>query len=696
MGARRLISINDLNEIEEGRISMKARKVLSLLTAVMVAMAMMPAMVFADTAADAAPAKSKDIVILATSDVHCGLEDNIGYAGLAAYRNAMKDKYENVALVDAGDAVQGDVVGTLSKGTYIRDILNEMKYDVLVPGNHEFDYGMDQFLKELAGKSTAGYISCNFVDKSGKTVFNPYKIMTFGDKKVAFVGICTPETFTKSTPTFFQDKDGNYIYGFCEGDSGRDLYKAVQTAVDAAKAEGANYVIAVGHLGNDKSATPWTSQEVLGNTTGIDVFVDGHAHSTGVEAVKTKDGKSVQVLSTGTKLANIGKVVISTDGKITASNVSKEEATAKDETIDKFVKKIIAKNEETTKKVVAKSTVKLSCNDENGNRLVRKQETNIGDFCADAYKVVLGADIGFIQGGGIRADINVGDVSYGDFIKVHPWSNKGCVIEATGQQIIDALEHASQDVGTAERGGFLQVAGVTYEINPFVKNSVVVDEKGMFVRVDGERRVSNVKVNGQDIELTKTYTVASSQYILKEKGDGFAMFDGCKVVKDEVKVDNELLIDYATENLKGTIGEEYAKPQGRIVIKKADDAIGDIQKELDAANKKLDETNAALAATKAKLAVAEFDCKVKASNKKAYSQVSWNKCKAAGVKYQVYSATKSGGKYKLVTTTSKTAYKNTKIAKGKKVYYKVRAVKTVDGKKYYGHWSNSVMCKKLA
>lgn len=674
---------------------MKTKKLLALLTAIAVTLAMMPAMVFAEEASTA-PAKSNDIVILATSDVHCGLDDNIGYAGLAAYRKAMEEQYNKVALVDAGDAIQGDVVGSLSKGTLLRDILNEMKYDILVPGNHEFDYGMDQFLNEIAAKSKAPYLSCNFVDKDGKTVFDSYKIIEFGEKKVAFVGISTPETFTKSTPTYFQDKDGKYIYGFCEGNNGKDLYNAVQKAVDDAKKAGADYIVAVGHLGNEEGSVPWTSQDVVGNTTGIDAFIDGHAHAVFVKPVKNKDGKNVQVIATGTKLENIGKITISATGAVSAVNVSKEEASAKDADMEKFVAGIIAKNEETTKKVVAKSKVKLSVNDENGNRIVRSEETNIGDFCADAYKTVLGADIGLIQGGGIRADIDVGDVTYGDFIKVHPWSNKGCVIEATGQQILDALEHGSQDVGKAERGGFLQVSGLTYEINPFVKSTVVVDDKAMFVKVAGERRVGNVKVNGEPIDPAKTYTVASSQYILKEKGDGYAMFAGNKILKDEVKVDNELLIDYANDYLKGTIGEEYAKTQGRITILKAADVIDPIVEQLDEANAKLEEANAKLESANAKLAVAEYGCTVKVKNTKTFSQLTWNTCKAAGVKYKVYRSLKPTSGYKCVATTSKTTFKTTKLVKGKKYYYKVKAVKTLDGKAYYGHWSNYVLAKKTA
>ncbi len=241
----------------------------------------------------------------------------------------------------------------------------------------------------------------------------------YGDKKVAFVGICTPETFTKSTPTYFQDKDGNYIYGFCEGNNGKDLYNAVQNAIDSAKKAGADYVIAVGHLGDDSASSPWTSSEVIKNTTGLTALIDGHAHMTFTKPVKDKAGKSVQVVSTGTKLENIGKIVISEKGVATVSNVSAAEASAKDEAIEKYVKSIQAKFDAVLKQVVAKSDVDLNTHTADGEtRLVRSQETNLGDLCADAYKSILGADIAFVNGGGIRAEIEKGDITYEDIIAV--------------------------------------------------------------------------------------------------------------------------------------------------------------------------------------------------------------------------------------------------------------------------------------
>ena len=657
---------------------MKNRRVLAVLLAAAVMLAMMPAMAFADTTAPApetaptAPAKSNDIVILGTSDVHCGIDQNIGYAGLAAYKKAMAEKYNYVALVDAGDAIQGDTIGTLSKGEYLVDIMNEVGYDVVVPGNHEFDYGMDQFLNVIVPKMKATYVSANFV-KNGKPLFDTYKMMTYGDKKVAFVGICTPETLVKSTPTYFQDKNGNYIYDFCNDTTGEKLYKAVQDAVDAAKKAGANYVVAVAHLGDDSASAPWTSMDVLAKTSGIDVLLDGHAHSTVVKSVKNKDGKSIQMVATGTKLENIGKIVIAENGAITAEYINGDVAKDKDAGVTKFIEGIKAKYAELEKKVVAKTAVDLAIADKDGNRLVRSEETNLGDLCADAYRNVLGADIAFVNGGGIRVAIPKGNITYGQVIAVHPFGNMACVVEATGQQILDALEFGARNVGKGENGGFLQVSGLTYTINSLIEPSIQTNEAGEFVKVTGDYRVRDVKVGGVDLDLNKTYTLASHNYMLKSGGDGFVMFKGNKLLQDEVMIDNQVLINYIQKNLNGVVDDQYAAPQGRIKI---------LSTEL-------------FAQVSEKLQVAEYECKLTAKAQKKAVKLTWNACAADSVKYQVYKSTKSTKGFKRVITTSKKTYTAKKLTKGKTYYFKVRAIKTIGGKTYYGHWSN-VAAKKAA
>lgn len=504
---------------------------------------------------------AKDIVILYTNDAHCGIEDGMGYQGLSAAKRALLAAGNKVLLVDNGDAVQGDTIGTLSKGEYIIDIMNKLGYDVATPGNHEFDYGMDQFNK-LVEKADFDYISCNFVDKDGNPVLKPYVIKEADGVKIAFVGISTPKTITTSTPTYFQDGNGNYIYSFMQDDTGEKLYAAVQSAVDAARKEGAKYVIAMAHLGIEADCQPWTSSDVIVNTSGIDVVLDGHSHSTiAGDIVKNKEGKDVILTSTGTKLANIGCLTITADGKLSTALIN-------DDGMSDTIAEIKSGYEEIVNTVVASTKVELTVNDPvSGERMVRRQETNLGDLCADAYRAMSGADIAVVNGGGIRVSIPAGDITYGQIIAVHPFGNEMCVVEATGQQILDALEMGARNA-PGECGGFLQVSGMSYEIDLNVEPTVEVNADGMFTGVSGEYRVKNVKVGDEPLDLAKTYTLASHNYMLKSAGDGMAMFQGCTLLQDSVMIDNQVLINYIVDVLGGVVGEDYADPygQGRITV----------------------------------------------------------------------------------------------------------------------------------
>ena len=545
------------------------KKLIALLLAVCMLLGLM-------TTAFAADEKSNDIVILYTNDVHTAVDNNIGYAGLAAYKKEMQAAHEYVALVDCGDAVQGAAIGTLSKGEYLVDIMNEVGYDFATFGNHEFDYTLPQ-LQKLINKAKYQYLCCNLTylgkDGKGMTGYKAYEVVTYGDTKVAYVGIATPESFTKSTPTYFQDANGNYVYSFAED----TLYATVQKTVDAAKKDGADYVVAIAHLGIDESSEPWRSTDLIANTTGIDVVLDGHSHSTiAMELVKNKDGKEIPLSSTGTKLVNIGKLTIS-DGKLTTELVS--DYTAKDDTVDAYVKGIQDKNNALLNTVVAKTSVELTTKHTDGTRAVRNRETNLGDLCADAYRIVSGADIAFVNGGGIRADIKTGEITYQNIIDVHPYGNALCVVEATGQEIIDALEWTARNTmgiysdGTnavGEMGGFLQVSGLKYTIDTTVKSSAKADDKGLFSSIEGAYRVKGVKVlkNGKyvDIDPKATYTLASHNYMLKDCGDGITMFADNKLLQDSVMLDNQVLINYIKDSLGGVVPASYSAPQGRITV----------------------------------------------------------------------------------------------------------------------------------
>lgn len=514
-----------------------------------------------------------DVVILHTNDIHCGIEENMGYAGLVWYENQMKEETPYVTLVDAGDAIQGAPVGTLSEGEYLVQIMNKAGYDFAVPGNHEFDYGMEKLLG-LSARLDCGYSACNFVNLPSKTqVFAPYRIMEYDDIQVAFVGVATPESITKSTPAYFQDQFGRYRFSFCEDETGEALYSQVQSAVDQARGEGADYVIMVGHLGDNGITEKWSSRSVIANTTGIDAAIDGHSHEVCVENVPNENGEMVVLTQTGTKFANIGKLTITADGQIQASHVSAvtdaEGNPAKDAEMESFINGIKSQYEESLKVVLGRTDVDLMDKDpETGLRAVRKAETNLGDLCADASRYMMGADIGFMNGGGIRAGIEAGDITYEDALSVFPYGNMICMAEVSGQKIKDALEMGVKNY-PEESGGFIHVSGLTYTVDSSVPSSVVLDEKRNFVSVDGEYRVRDIYVGEEPLDVNRTYTLASHNYWLKSGGDGMSMLMGCPILKDETMVDVDTITSYISEYLGGTVGEEYKDPrgQGRITIK---------------------------------------------------------------------------------------------------------------------------------
>lgn len=544
------------------------KKMYGKLLSFVLAMAMVFSVPVVSDAAVVSSVDKSDIVILYDNDVHCEVD---GYVEMAAIKKEMQSQSNYVSLVSCGDFVQGGVIGSISKGEAVVKIMNNIGYDVVTLGNHEFDYAIPQ-LKSLMLDLDAKVVSSNFLKKStGKPVFSSYTIKKYGKTKVAFVGVTTPETFTKSTPAYFQNSKGEFIYDFCGDATGKALYKRVQTAVNAARKNGADYVVALTHLGTESVTKRWSAQSLVKNTYGIDVVLDGHSHST-VESlkVKNKKGKSVTISSTGTKFANVGELVITKKGKITTKLISLGE----DEETKSYVEGIKDEYNKLLEEVIGKTEVDLTTLDADGNRAVRNAETNLGDFCADAFRSVMDADIGMMNGGGIRANIAAGNLTYNNMLSVFPWSNYGCVIEATGQQIKDALEMGAKNY-PEESGGFLQVSGLKYTIDASIPSSVVTNaDTGMFEKVNGKYRVTDIQVwNAQKsayepIDLQSTYTVAGTNYTLRNNGDGYTMFDGCKVVKDNTMVDNDVLRVYLTDVLKGVVDEQYKDPagQGRITI----------------------------------------------------------------------------------------------------------------------------------
>lgn len=531
----------------------------------------------ADT--DDSTSSGESVYVLYTNDIHCEVS---GYPALAAYRAQLLENGENVVTVDAGDAIQGEAIGAQTKGSAIIDIMNTVGYDYAVPGNHEFDYSLSTFL-DLTKNADFTYLSANFVDlQTGSTVFTPYAVKDFDGKKAAFIGICTPETYTKSTPVYFQDENGNYLYSFSEN----TFYETIQNTIDQAREDGADIVIAVGHLGINGTASGWKSTDVIANTTGIDVFIDGHSHETIANNIyQNKDGEDVPLTSTGTKFDNFGIMKIqmdasdaSNDISITAqllhpSEVTYDSSEAASEAYHSVQNKIDHYNQELSYlyEVLGTAETELTINNAEGVRRIRSGETNLGDFVADAYRSICQADIALVNGGGIRASVSAGDVTRKSLMDVNPWSNAMCVIEASGQQILDALEHGARNL-PEENGGFLQVSGLTYDIDTWKESPVIMDEQGTFQSIDPakERRITNVKVNGQALEPDKMYTVCGSVYTLQNSGDGFTMFKNDKVVaQDNLPTDATMLISYFTDVLNGRItAGQYGNiaGEGRIII----------------------------------------------------------------------------------------------------------------------------------
>lgn len=552
------------------------KKVLSIILAIVMVVSILPVAFAAET----------NTVILYTNDVHCEIDD---YPVLAAYKAQLEAEGNTVILVDAGDAIQGEVIGTMTQGEAIVDIMNAAGYDYAVPGNHEYDYGMEPFLDIAENKAEYEYISSNFYYLPGvRGVFEPYAIEDIGDYQIAFVGITTPETVSKANPDYFKDENKNFIYGFPTWDMKEGvLYENVQESVDAAIAEGADIVVAVGHLGILETTDGWKSTDVIANTNGIDFFIDAHSHETiKCEAYKNKDNQNVLLTSSGTKFEHFGKISLNADGSVSFDLIDPDtiDVTTMSETAQSEYNKVKDVVDEYNTQVaylydpIGTSEAELVVYDEDGSWLVRKQETNTGDFVADAYRAVTGADIAICNGGGVRSEIAAGSVSRMDLMNINPWNNEMCVVEITGQQLIDVLEHGARSCPES-LGGFFQVSGVTFEIHAYRESPVATDINGNFESIDEtkERRVENVLVDGKPVDLDAKYTVAGTQYVLTSGGDGLTMLEDARVVQQEgLLCDSEMLIKYL-EMLGGTIpAAKYGNPDGdgRIkIIEKDPDAF---------------------------------------------------------------------------------------------------------------------------
>ena len=504
-----------------------------------------------------------DVTILYTNDVHTYIDNKSPkptYAAIAALKKSIEDTGRDVLLVDAGDHIQGTAYGSMDDGATIIELMNEAGYDLATPGNHEFDYGMAR-AKAVIQEADFPYVSCNWVDlRTGFNVLPSVKFFFVGGRKIAFVGVTTPETFTKSTPAYFMnDAQTRYIYDILGGEDGQKLYDAVQKAIDKAEFWGADTIIGLGHLGVDPSSSPWTSEEVIAHTHGFTAFIDGHSHTVMAnKQVTDASGKAVTLTQTGSYFKNIGKMTVGADGTITTELINTYEGL--DAAVAATASNWISAVDDMLGEEIAVGDQKFYINDPaTGKRRIRSGETNLGDFVADGIYTYfneieeLHCDVAIMNGGGIRTDVEAGPWSFKTCKTVSPFGNVACLMSVTGQQIQDALEFGARFAGAEgkENGGFLQVAGARYTIHPMIPNTVQTNDKNVWTGSAATPRVSNVEIYDKTtgtykpLDPNATYALAGMNYTLRNLGDGFAMFDGATLIKDYVSEDYLVMSSYA-------------------------------------------------------------------------------------------------------------------------------------------------------
>ena len=521
----------------------------------------------------------KDIIIMNTTDVHCAYEENFGYSRLVNFKKEYA-KSNYVSLVDSGDYLQGGLIGNISNGKYIIDIMNEAGYDAATIGNHEFDYGMDS-LSNRIDEFNGDILSCNFkyigkYEDKFESV-KPYSIKEFGIYKIGYVGVTTPETLVSSNPKNFKEDD-EIVYSFTAS-TATEFYNCIQDNIDACKNAGADYIVLLSHTGNNDENIPYTSNDIINNTTGYVAFMDGHAHADEPwKTLKDKNNNEILYSECGTGLKEFSTLTIKKNGELKTNFIKydSENPTPTDSDMDSFINSIKADVDEIGKQVLTTVDMTLKITDEDGNRMVRARETQIGNLISDAYRYYMNSDIAFVNGGGIRANLNKGDVTYYDMMAIHPFGNVIVKKKVLGSQILDYLEFVTRATTTTygynigENGGFANVSGLKFGIDVTKESHVLIDSNGNFAGVDGERRVFNVYVleNNTYVALdpNKEYIVASLDFLLSNGGDGANMFMDCELIEYSSKLDFEIVIDYIVNVLDGKISEKYSTTEGRINI----------------------------------------------------------------------------------------------------------------------------------
>ena len=533
----------------------------------------------ADSAFPAGDPDETAAVILHTNDIHVGYQDMIGYDGLALYKKELEALYDHVLLVDAGDAIQGAALGGISKGSEIIKMMNQVGYDLAIPGNHEFDFGFD-VLDDCSGQLSCGYICANFCTADGEPVFQPWRILEAGDLKIGFVGVVTPDTFTKSAIKDVVNEVGEPMYDFLADETGDKLSEALQERIDEVRDHGADYVILVAHLGRsikgNTNITVFSSNAVVGRLTGIDAVIDGHTHEIYNTKIPDKDGKMVPIAQVGTKLPMIGQLTIYKDGRLEeklvdlvplCSGFDAKTVTRRnvERNVDAETKAFLDGITESYAAVMNRKIGELSVDlikaDETTD-FSRIGENGLCELIADAYADAARTQCVLVNAGSVRTNLYAGDVTYQDIVDILPYCDKIMTVRVSGQMILDALEFGVSLFPTGS-GGFPQVSGITFCIDPETESSVKRNEKKQFISVEGKRRVSDVTIGGNKLDPNGSYILAIDDYQLTG-GDGFTMFKDAQILSDTMLIDNETVMKYIEENLNGVIPEYYVRPQGRI------------------------------------------------------------------------------------------------------------------------------------
>lgn len=487
----------------------------------------------------------KSIVILYENDVHCAID---GYSRFAGLRDAIAASDTAwAATVSNGDYLQGGNAGALSRGQYIVDVMKAVGYDAVTLGNHEFDYGMAR-MQELIPQIDAPVVCANLYESGSTTpCFASYTIKDYGSRCVAFVGVTTPESMVGEKYSFY-DSDGNQLYDLRPD----DVCSLVQAAVNEARDKGADYVVVLSHLGEEQPALGITSHQLIAATRGIDVVLDGHSHSIiQRDDVANLDGKLVPVSQTGTQFANVGKLVIAKDGRISTTLIPFEDIPYENTDVSTAIDKVHQELDHVTARQIAYSDFDLIMRDAEGNRLIRRGETNLGDLLTDAVRYTLQAQIGLFNGGGFRSGISAGTITYGDVANAQPFDDHLSKFEATGADILSMLVRCTSAL-PSEEGQFPQVSGLRYTIHQqsdTVSDVAVLDEdSGNWIPLDPDGR----------------YTIASSDYYAR--GGFYDTLKDSKELFYSTGLVRDALADYLETNLRGKVPAIYAQPQGRITV----------------------------------------------------------------------------------------------------------------------------------